>query len=266
METEDVTKLAKRKIAGIPVLYIVAIVGVVLLILAFRVKPLPEETATSDETEDEPESLDGDMASSPLVVNPVFTVNPSEASNTYVENTNEVWARKAIQWLMASGSTAGEATTAIQKYLSGENLSFAEGALRDKAVAEFGLPPEDFSSGKTLGYSGPASKQGEPPLRHVVKGKSDNTFAELSRLYYGLSNADAVNFLRSRTASLTEPFATGQSVTVPVFKAPKYYRATSSTRTLYAIARKNAATPAAIEQLNPGVEFPVKVGTRVRVR
>lgn len=266
VDMEDVKSVSRKKIAGIPVLYLAFAVAAVILFLAMRVKPATDTAATdaeSTDTTDGGDSLSGDMGE-PVVTNPVFVANPT--TQTVAENTNDLWARQAIQWLISSGATVSEATNAIQKYLSGDTLSYREGELRDKAVTEFGLPPEDIVSGKTLGYKGPASKQGEPPTTHTVKGTSDNSYEELARLYYGLSGSDPINFLRSRNASLVEPFAVGTRVTIPVWKNPRYYRATSATRTLYAIARVESTTPSAIQALNPGMEFPVRPGTRVRTR
>lgn len=263
----NVKELASKKVAGVPLLYIAAGVGVVLLYLAIRSKPTNTDAVDTSEPVDTltgDESLSGDAAMTPLVTNPIFVANPSQA--VVSENTNGLWSRQAIQWLISNGATAGDATTAIQKYLSGENLSYSEGQLRDAAVKEFGLPPEDFSSGRTLGYNGPAAKQGEPPTDHIVKGKSDNSFRELAQLYYGLSNADAVNLIAARNASLVEPLATGVTVRIPEWHNPKYYRATSATRTLYAIARVNQTTPAKVQELNPGLTFPVRPSTRVRVK
>ena len=117
-----------------------------------------------------------------------------------------------------------------------------------------------------LGYQGPAVKQGNPPTIHTVKGKSDDTFAELGRLYYGLANWDTANLLRRANLTLFEPIPTGARVTIPLHTEPIYYVATAANRDLYSIARKNGTTATKAQALNPGKVFPVKVDTRVRVR
>jgi hypothetical protein len=184
-----------------------------------------------------------------------------------MEDTNELWGRRAVEWLTANGFTLSMASTAVTKYLSGEPLSYQEGQARDKAVGHFGLPPEGLIPTSTSAApTPPASKQGTPPCNHTVRGARDNQPAELARVYYGIANADAINLIESKNPTLTKPYRVGTVVRIPVYRDPKYYVATSACRTLYEIARKNGTTAAAVKELNPGKTFPVKVGTRVRVR
>lgn len=253
-------ELLSKKVKGIPVVLIVAVLAAAGLYAALKLKPAPEDTTE----EDVPSGDTGDSGQ------PVFLANrDSEDSGDNVSDTgdtNEKWAHRAIEWLAANGTTLSLATSAITKYVNSEDLTFAEGLIRDRAVKQFGLPPEGLSTSKTQGYNGPATRQGNPPTNHTVKGQSDNTFAELARLYYGLGNWDAVNLIRRVNLQAVEPFAKGTVIRIPAWHDPKYFVATSAARDLYSIARKNATTPANVQALNPGMKFPVKVGTRVRVR
>ncbi len=262
MDTPDAVKgLSSKKVYGIPVIWIVLIVAAAGLYGAFRLKPAPSDTADATDVPEGDNSADTGQ--------PVFTANPVTIapieSNPDNTDSNDKWARRSIEWLSANGATLSLATSAISKYINSEDLSFAEGALRDKAVKQFGLPPEGLSQSNTLGYQGPAVKQGNPPTTHTVKGKSDDTFSELGRLYYGLSNWDAANLLRRANLTIVEPFPVGARITIPPYHDPTYYVATGATHTLYAIAAKNSTTAAKVQALNPGKTFPVKVGTRVRV-
>lgn len=253
-------QLTNKKILGVPVIFIVLVVAAGVLYLAIRTPATPDVPA-----EDEEGDTEGDIPD-PVTQQPVFVVPSSQAAPLApVENTNDLWARKAVEWLISQGIDPSVATSAITKYVNSETLSYEEGQARDMAVKQFGLPPEGLSTSNTLGYRGPASKQGTPPTNHVVRGKSDNSFGELARLYYGSENADYVTQLRTRNRYLSEPLKPGQTVRIPEARNPRYYRATGSTRSLYAIAKKNSVAPAKIENLNPGMSFPVKVGTRVRV-
>ncbi|HEY6020472.1 MAG TPA: hypothetical protein VIY48_11340, partial [Candidatus Paceibacterota bacterium] len=201
---------------------------------------------------------------------PVATATPI-ITQTATNDTNDAWKRRAIEYLMGNGYTVEVATNAISKYLNGEALSAKESEARDAAVKQLGLPPEDIpdvirqhpkpeDTSKT-----PAVAQGKPPLHHIVKGNRDNTARELAVLYYGTSDADATDKIHAANATQVEPYAVGSSIKIPEKFEPKYFRATGHTRTVYDIARRNSSTPAKIEALNPGMDFPVKVGTRVRV-
>lgn len=263
--------LAAKKVAGIPVIWVVLVVAAILLYGALRMKGTPtedEELSTDAAATDE----EGDTTA---VQQPVFTANPvivQPSAGEAVELTNEVWGRRAIEWLIAPGQgfSLSVATAAIDGYLTGQTLSATEGQARDKAVRQFGLPPEGILTANTAtastGYRGPAARQGNPPTTHKVRNQNDDQVSELTRLYYGRTDADVTLFLKSANPSLVWPVKVGQTVTIPQFRRPKYFVATSAVHTLYQIARKNGQTPAEIQALNPGISFPVKRGTRVRVQ
>jgi hypothetical protein len=157
--------------------------------------------------------------------------------------------------------------------------------VRDKAIKQWGIPPEtpeyapdipatvtpdepaDGGGGTSGpgGYNGPPSKQGEPPLNHRVTGKSDDTPAELALLYYGKNDMDSINKIKSQNTDLKIPYGRGARVRVPENKPPRYYVATQANKGLNKIAAVNGKSPAVIQALNPGKDFPVKPGTRVRV-
>jgi len=253
-------ELLSKKVAGIPVIWVVLVVAVVGLYAAIR---LPRVEEPADE-QDIPAGDSGDDGQ------PIFRAREDsstglDSDSGTLEPTNAQWGRRAIEWLVANGATVSLASLAISKYLNSETLSQAEGALRDKAVKQFGLPPEDIPTSNTLGYQGPASKQGEPPVTHVVRGKSDDTFAELAKLYYGMDNADTVILLMQANTTVTAPFSVGTRIRVVPYSQPRYYVATAATNTLYAIARKNSTTAQRIQALNPNTRFPVAVGHRVRI-
>lgn len=280
---EKFKALMSRKVAGVPVMLIAAIVMAVLLYFAFKMKPAPEEEELPT---DEATTDGGDL---PDTSQPVFGANPviyqpsgGSVASVPQEDTNELWARRAIEWLIQNGESYSAASGAISKYVAGESLTPEETKIRDKAIAHFGIPPEtpeyapdvpatvtpDDAPAPSGVYNGPATKQGEPPLTHKVKGKSDDTPAELARLYYGLVNADTKRQIEAHKSNLSIiwPARVGTSVRIPERHDPKYYVATSATRTLYKIAAKNGKNPAVVQALNPTMNFPVKVGTRVRVR
>ncbi len=145
--------LTSRKIGGIPVLYIVAVAVLVGLYAAFKMKPTPAQNDTADDQAADPSTGDGLSGDGPDTNQPVFIANPviQQPSAQPIEQTNEMWARKAIEWLISpqGGETLSVASTAISGYLNGETLSWEEGQARDKAVKQFGLPPEGILTAVT---------------------------------------------------------------------------------------------------------------------
>lgn len=263
----DVGALMSRKVYGIPVVWIAAAVAVMALYGAFRLRPTPEPVAEEPTDDEDTAGYSLDFADQPT-----FSATPTVTQPTITPDTNELWGRRAIEWLTSTGTTLSLATGAISKYLDGEPLSYAEAVARDRAVKQFGIPPEGLppvtNNPSAPVYAGPATRQGVPPLFHTVKGKSDASTGALARLYYGMDTADTRNLINAHpsNAGKVSPYPVGAKIRVPAYHDPKFFRATSATNTLYAIAKKNGTTAAAVSNLNPGMVFPVKVGTRVRVR
>ena len=155
--------------------------------------------------------------------------------------------------------------------MNGESLNTKQKEARDKTVSHFGIPPQSIPSTtvttkKTTSSNAPASKQGDPPLRHTVMGTRDNTPAELARVYYGTTNQDAIEKIKSANTTMVVPYAVGSKVWIPAKYEPHYFKATAHIDTQYEIAKRNGTTAAKVEALNPHMHFPVKAGTKVRVR
>jgi hypothetical protein len=276
----DFKSLTDKKVAGIPALYLILGVTVIALYGAIKIKPAP---APADAGADTGADTAGDL---PDTSQPVFTATPTITQPSGVvtsvsaasgPDTDDLWKRRAIDYLRQNGYTLDLATSAINKYLDGQALTVTEAGARDKAVALFGLPPEGIPDTSTTprttslpttpNYNGPASRQGVPPITHIVRGKSDDSYDELSRLYYGRTGASENLLIRSYNPShLSGPFPVGTSIKIPRYVEPKWYNATSATRTAAAIAQKNGTTPRRIHDLNLRKQFPVRPGTRVRVR
>lgn len=272
----NVASLTSKKVAGIPVIFLVLGVAVIALYGALRLKPsasLDEEIPVDDV------AGDGDVDTS----QPVFAATPviyqpsgvqTSVSSTPGPDSDDLWKRRAIDWLRQNGYTLDVATAAINKYLAGEMLSTTEAQARDAAVRQFGLPPEDVPSTSTEpkptpttpNYNGPAARQGTPPCRHIVKGTSDDSYGELAMIYYGHTGEGQIRLLKSYNPGVPAPFPKGKSIQIPRLVDPKYYTATSATRTASAIAQKNGTTAARVKNLNPEKNFPVRAGVRVRVR
>jgi hypothetical protein len=68
---------------------------------------------------------------------------PTDPATTVTIETNEQWARQAINWLIAQGYDASESDSAIRKYIAGNDPapSIKEYVLQGFALAKFGSPP-----------------------------------------------------------------------------------------------------------------------------
>ncbi len=279
----DFKGLMQKKVMGIPVLYVAGLLVAILAVVAWRMKPAAEPVeavAGEDPYATDPEgALEGSA--------PVYVANPSAPGYggggstptpaEPVEPTNEVWARYAIEWLAAEGhATADQASIAIDKYLAGEQLSIAEGRLRDLAISHFGLPPDRPTSGGTESPdpvtptpSTPTPKKYIAPGFHTVTGSSDDSYTDMARLFYGRTDNAAIDLIQSYNVSQGHqgPFKPGTRFWIPKYAAPKYVKATSTMRTAAQIIAKNPPLNSVkmLQELNDGMKFPVAVGTKVRV-
>lgn len=279
--TKGINSLFSKKVAGIPVVWLVLLVAVVALYAAIKIKP-----NTGDDPEmtgDEAPEFDGDIDTSqpvfsatPTIIQPSGVVTGGSVSAVSQPDTDELWKRRAVSWLAGNGYTLDIATSAITKYLAEEPLTALEARAKDAAVVQFGLPPETIPAGGSIPSpppaptpSKPASSQGVPPLWHTVMGTSDDSFSELAKLYYGIAGNGTgyINLIAGRNTSLPRTgIAKGTRVRVPSATEPRYYTVTAAKRSLVAIASANSLSAAKLKALNPSVVWPAKVGSRVRVK
>lgn len=281
---DKLKELMGRKIAGIPVLYIVALFVVILAVVAWRMKPTQDvDEVPADGAEDAAAAGD-EVAGDPV---PTFVANPAPAyaggtaypdpNATAAPDDNDRWMRRGIEWLAGQGhATADQATIALQKYIAGDQLSIAEGKLRDLVITQFGLPPEIPISGGTeqpaptpTPTPTPAPKKYIAPGYHTVTGKGDDSYTDMARLFYGRTDNAAVDLIQSYNISHGHagPFPVGARFWIPKYAPPKYVTARKGMQTAQEIIRKNPPLNSAkmLAELNDGMKFPVKIGTKVRV-
>lgn len=237
-EPANATSFLRKKVGGVPVWAIAGVGVAVLAYVAWKIEPssssgdsgtdLPEDSADSGDVYDS-------LASTGTVI-----VAPSEpeVTNEVPARTNEDWLRDAVSYLTGKGVSPTDATSALQAYLNGEDLSYAQSSLADDAIKNGGSPPSIPSVGHTAPKPADAPrKNGEPPTDHVISGSADNSFAELAKLYYGRTDKDSVNLIAAANKNTT--LTVGSRVHIPRYHPPKYYTVKLAREGYIAIAHKN---------------------------
>lgn len=260
-------KILKSKIGGVPFAALAGIVVVGTLGYGWwrkRNQPAPPVDTTTGGAEG-----NADESQPLFLANPGSTLTGA-AVTVPTATTNEQWAQLAIQWLVTSrGMSATDAARVIQDYLAGIPQSTADGAMRDAAVAQFGLPPNVPTVTGTLNPPRP-SKQGTPPCLHYVQGNGDGTSLELSYLYFG--NAGYAEAIAQANPGTGEPYAPGTAVQVPAVSVtappppptptptpaptpgpnvPKYRRYPAGKRVSDIIRENGISTLTAFRMMNP---------------
>lgn len=260
---EKLRALMSRKVAGIPVMAIAAVLMGALLYAAFKMKSAPEDEELTDASATDVDSEmavgDGDDSNEqPTFIVPGSRLNTGgvstdtgtvpEVPGMAVPTTNDLWRSEVTTWLIGQGLSGTDAAMIMSNYFNGVSMPATSSAWVNKAIAKFGIPPEgppDYVSLPTT----PTPNQ-ETPLpaepnqeakqvayakshggkqfsggtgKHFVQGSSDNTFNELARLYYG--NSDGLRIkIHSYNAGYREPFPKHRIIFVPKYVDPKYYR------------------------------------------
>lgn len=272
------TDFLKKKVAGIPVMYIAGLFVAILAFVAWRMKPNMSSAADGSSEKDATagDAITGDDNPYDMFrTTGTVTVQQSAEPTTVTPipaRTNEQWARTAAEWLSKNGTPSDTALSTMMKFIGGEQLSIPEGQLRDKAVTQFGYPPEPYTSGGTAAPTAPtpaaAQAQGTPPLIHTVKGSSDATFAALASVYYATANQqDGINFLSAHNEQLPDrgTFTVNTRVKVPRYEVKMY--SVPSNMTAQQIAAKNGASTTFILRLNNApASYVWARGMQVRVR
>lgn len=119
--------------------------------------------------------------------------------------TNEEWARKAINGLIADGYDAATADAAIRKYMEGAKLSIREYTLIGIALAKFGAPPVPLPAPIHDAPTIPAPTPAPAPrtslgYRQII-GTNDvyEIYSDETRRYISLAEAKRLGIWRSFT-------------------------------------------------------------------
>jgi phage tail protein X len=269
------SEIAKRKIAGVPVLYLAGAFVVILAIVAWRMKTTasPDEPTGDENTTSENVPTDGDpnVDYSGLATQGTVTVvqGGEKTEEESKKATNEEWERSAVDYLVdAKLATPTEAQSAIHKYLQGSDLTYDEGKLKDAAILKLKLPPEPLTTIGNVGSS-PAQKQfSNYPGKHTVKGSNDNTPSKLAALYYGSASAVYVDEIVAANPTLGPAgttYRSGTTLVIPRWTGIKYYTTTKKTLWPSQVAAKNGISYAQVLALNPGKAVPYKLGEKIRI-
>lgn len=174
----SLSTLTERKVGGVPVVYLAAGGVVVLTVVAVKMKTPSSPPADTSTTP----AAGGDLAAAgpvgggsgggeayPNMPTGTVIVAPSpapvpDASNSTITD-NDQWLRKGVTFLIGRGVNPGSAQAALTLYLSGANLTYEQGQMRDDTVREYGIPP--YASGD-LGTTGANPKVATDAARAVI--------------------------------------------------------------------------------------------------
>lgn len=183
MDFSNVSAIARKRVLGVPVLYLAAAVVVVFAVYAYRMKSSTavSETPTTDEpaapvqdTETYPELPSGTVYAPQT---PGFEPTADDDANASIAS-NQEWLSRGVSYLVSQGVAGGVAQQSLQAYLSGNQLSYVQAGHRDKVIAQFGIPPEAM----TTGGDAPAPVDATAGLRTSI----DNAY----RMYLGRDAGD----------------------------------------------------------------------------
>jgi len=273
--------LAKKKVLGVPVLYLGAAFVTILAIIAWRMKPAADTTTAGTNPEDGTAGASGDGQTTGqlagttdpyggLDTNGTIVVQPSDTTaSPGAQPTNETWLGEAVPYVASTlKMSSGTVQVGLNKYLNGDDLTYDEGRMRDTALDKFGLPPEGTTGFGQTG-SQPAQKQFSVfPGKHVVKNSNDNTSTKLAVLYYGNGDWAHSSFIAAHNPSLGptgNTYVVGTAISIPDYTRPHYYSVPKGVTTFAQVAAKNGTTSQIIQLYNPQASQPLKAGQTLRV-
>jgi hypothetical protein len=110
---------------------------------------------------------------SPLDAGPYnITASPgTSAASTTAAPTNSSWISQAEAGLLGSGNDPIHILQALNDYLQGNPLSYAEQGIVNQAIQSYGLPPQ---GGAPLGALSPAPAPPAPPTPNSIASSNGN--------------------------------------------------------------------------------------------
>jgi hypothetical protein len=265
-------EILKKKVAGIPVLYLAGGFVVILAIVAYRMKSAtaPAES-NSEDAGAEPGTSDAATDYSGLATSGTVTVVQSAQDSVETDPyTNSDWEQDSIAYLVSEKQVPGTAAqAAVNKYLEGGDLSYEEGQWIDACIAKFKAPPDGAGSVGTIGTQ-PGQKQfSNYPGKHTVKNTNDNTPSKLAALYYGSGSIENARLIAGANSALGAPgvtYTAGTVLTIPAYHSPVWYKVTGVNDTsAKKVAAKNGISEATVRVLNTGHAEPYPKGSSVRI-
>lgn len=144
--------ILSKKVAGVPVIYVAAILVAILAVIAWRMEPASEPVSEA-EPGDAAATAGGKLT--PTITDeyrqPMTTAAPEP-------DTNAKWQMRAVQYLTSLGYQTTDAQLAIQEYLAGSDLNVWQTEMANKAVTAIGQPPEPFVVGASTFSPPPVGK------------------------------------------------------------------------------------------------------------
>lgn len=254
--------LAKKKIAGVPVLYLAAAAVTVLLVLAWRMKSTPDPEVTdvgnTDDLADAANALenpyDGLSGSGTVIVQQT----PVDADATPEDpKTNETWVRDGAEWLVSKNMASGTvAFGALNKYVTGADRSYDEDSLVNAVIKEKGMPPESIAEGGGVGAK-PLTRQ-FTTLPGVHKTIGGENYTQIATLYYGqgsIENRDLLQGANTQYGLSEGPFPTGTAINVPKYHSPRYYVTPKAGMTKSQVAAANGISFDVLRAYNNGPKY-----------
>lgn len=145
--------LSKRYL-GVPVVYLAGGLVAILVMVAYlgsRKKNTTGAPAVGTQNTTPVDPYSG-LASNGTVTTaaPVYYVSPNTQNvPTQTIQTMAAWEAGAVSYLVGQGVNGTDAQSAITAYANGQDMTYAQKALVDKAIAGYGMPPQITSIGHT---------------------------------------------------------------------------------------------------------------------
>lgn len=266
-------ELARKKVAGIPVIYLAGGFVVILAIVAYKMK-----STTDGTTDTGTDNTDTGLAPT---ANPYDSIDPDGTGTVTVVQggpsttpepevkTNGTWLNDGSSYLISEKGVSGTtALAALNKYLNGQDRSFEEDQWVNAVISKYGAPPDGTADGGKVGTK-PSTKQfAVPPGVHTIVGGADNGFTGLAALYYNSTAKDRIDLLQAANTSLYlgGPWPVGTKVNIPAYHAPVYYTTTAANMTPAQVASKNGINVDQLSVLNDGTKKTYPKGAKLRVK
>lgn len=202
----DLKEAFTRKIGPLPA-YAYGLIVLIVVWGIYYARQLSGNGNTASTTDVGSAPSDSDIGS--LDDSGYVSSNPSSGASTVVPSSNKPtdnqnWYMLASDYLIGFGYSGSAVTDALTKYLTGQELTAADRALVNQAIAKFGAPPEGVPVTSGAGNNPPPlpgdggnnnpppSEQHDdtPPVQtsrtYVIK--SGDTLSRIAMLYYGSSS------------------------------------------------------------------------------
>lgn len=163
-----------KRVYGIPIVYLAGGFVAILVIVAYLGSKKNTTgnagTATATNAPVDPYATVTSTGTVSTGVPVYYVGSNTQNVDTGTIQTNSDWQKQAVEYLVSTGVSVGDAQGAIQAYLNGQDMTYTQGGYVNNVVAKYGVPPTINNIGTVAPPATTSTSTPSDPIAGSIQG------------------------------------------------------------------------------------------------